>query len=162
MSIWRDPATIEEFKALATGDLSYGEIAKLLSHKYGPVSRSACIGKASRLGLNRPEPTFGTSVRERIARRDRSTPNVPRLRKGKPGQFLFDKVIDRIVEPGIIDLPPDQSAFAVTLADLGAERCRWPLGEPAHDMLYCGAVAESETPYCTRHCCIAYAKRRAA
>jgi GcrA cell cycle regulator len=44
-----------------------------------------------------------------------------------------------------------------TMADLTAQTCRWPSGDPKHkDFQFCGRPAEPGKPYCTPHCELGY------
>ncbi len=44
-----------------------------------------------------------------------------------------------------------------TMADLTAQTCRWPSGDPKHaDFQFCGRKAEQGKPYCPHHCSIGY------
>lgn len=40
---------------------------------------------------------------------------------------------------------------AITIANIGPGQCRYPLGEPTHDMPMCGAPCEELRPYCSEH-----------
>lgn len=54
------------------------------------------------------------------------------------------------------DLPPEVAANPVALFDLQDHHCRWPLGDPHHEMLHCGAQVALDRPYCPAHCRMAY------
>ena len=44
-----------------------------------------------------------------------------------------------------------------TMADLTANTCRWPSGDPKDaDFQFCGRPAEHGRPYCSPHCDIGY------
>lgn len=45
-------------------------------------------------------------------------------------------------------------AFIPTIATIQDGMCRWPMGEPAHDMPMCGAPCEGV--YCEEHHKISY------
>ena len=45
---------------------------------------------------------------------------------------------------------------AITIANIGPDQCRWPLGEPSRDMPMCGAPCEHLRPYCSEHSRIAF------
>lgn len=47
-------------------------------------------------------------------------------------------------------------AFITTIANVHDGMCRWPLGEPTHDMPVCGAPVDDLRPYCPDHCKRAY------
>jgi hypothetical protein len=85
-----------------------------------------------------------------------TTPQPARL-KIRPGHASQRAKEVQWIEPTeALDLPPDQSEFACTIAELGADMCRWPLGPTAADMRYCGS--ECVGTYCQRHRAIAYRK----
>lgn len=42
-------------------------------------------------------------------------------------------------------------AFITTIANVSDGQCRFPLGEPTHDMPMCGAPCEELRPYCPEH-----------
>lgn len=149
-SIWSNPAAIAEFRSMAASSLSYGEIARDMSRKYGPISRAACIGKAARMGIKKPRAMLDPTVEHK-----------PRPKRKVAG-FSFRKPLGERTEPVLIDLPADESPHAIGIMDLGQDHCRWPLGEPRRDMLYCGDLAFDGMPYCGRHHCIAYYRRGSA
>lgn len=48
----------------------------------------------------------------------------------------------------------------VTLIDLKANQCRWPIGDPKKsEFCFCGATAQKQ-PYCEEHRRIAYQQRK--
>jgi hypothetical protein len=100
------------------------------------VSRGAIIGKIHRLNGYRPMP------------------------KHKKVEAIQVKPIKRRPEPEpeavITDLAPDTSVFAVPIQNLRSSMCRYPLGMPSADMLYCGAA--SHGPWCPRHRRIVYTR----
>lgn len=112
----------------------------MIAAELGGVTRNACIGKAHRMGLLGKPPG-----------RPKQT-----MRKTPKRVAPVDRLKSLNLEPEITDLPPDQPPDACTLAALTDETCRWPLGTPAHDMLYCGSPHHAPFPYCTRHAQIAY------
>lgn len=133
---WTD-ARIESLKALAANGLSASQIAGEL----GGVSRNAVLGKLHRLNVPlklKPGQHF-----ERVA-------------KPKPRRAFGGATVVAAGGTEAIELPADQSPDACVLLDLTDESCRWPLGEPSHDMLYCGAAKLEGYPYCRRHCRLAF------
>lgn len=155
---WTDTRT-EDLKALAADGLSASQIAGEL----GGISRNAVIGKLYRMGISLLGPHGGSMPRPKRGAVERRTPFrappqkiqkvliQPKRNSGNGGPV-------NVVESFVIDLPPDQSEFACTIDHLGSVtemvRCRWPLGQPSADMLYCGA--ECTGTYCARHHRIAY------
>lgn len=93
-----------------------------IAEQLGGLSRSAVIAKARRMGVHI------TSYEEK-----RELGLLPPARKRKP----------TAIDPSL--------RFACTIMGLGDETCRWPMGEPTHDMLYCGAPTAGYGPYCAWH-----------
>ena len=134
----------DELKALWAKGFSASHIASEL----GGLTRNAVLGKLHRMKVAaRPKGLPKPKQKRRRA--------APRPKQPRPFDLLM-------AEPELIELPFDQSPDAITIAGLGDETCRWPLGQPAHDMLYCGSQRHAPFSYCTRHAQIAYkpAKRR--
>lgn len=133
-SIWTKPR-VEMLKAMWADGLS----GALIAHEFGlqgvVISRNAVVGKAVRLGLAREQRSPLQSIRRH------------------PGGV--NRIFERKTKP-LPELTPALSANPVTLMGLESRHCRWPLGEPSHDMLYCGDTAELDQPYCSTHCRLAY------
>lgn len=92
---------------------------------------------------------------------DKASLRPNRRRVNGKGAFSFSqKTIGEPKAPGIHELPQEPSDALVSLADLDAGRCRWPISGEALDMMFCGERAAGS--YCTRHHSIAYRGRRAA
>jgi len=100
------------------------------------VTRSAIIGKAHRMGLAGKKKV--NAVRKEMGPRPKRTRPMQRRPAFNPDTELTD-------------LPFDQSPDAMTIAGLTENTCRWPLGVPAHDMLYCGSETGGFGAYCGRH-----------
>lgn len=148
MSFWTDES-VAELKRLHRLNYSFSQIAAGLQ-QFGAASRNACIGKVSRLGLDRRIQGRAPGIPVRGTKR---RPLTSIALKPKP-QPRKHGVYEPIAEPAITDLPPDTSDCAVMLIDARDEQCRWPLGEPSAFMLVCGAPCEGT--YCARHSSIAY------
>lgn len=139
LSAWTDDR-IDLLRKLAADGLSAGMIGYELR-----VSRNAVIGKLHRLGL--------APIGKKVMARPRKPPTIKTRRHG----FNRPRVLAlALAEAPIIDLPPDESPDACTIAQLTAESCRWPLNDPTRDMLYCGAQKLDCSSYCARHARIAY------
>lgn len=142
LTMWSDER-MATLKRLVTERLTATEIGAEMG-----IGRGAVIGKLQRMGV----PLSGAhgGPKRPSPRHAPTTSNLPRPRKKlvKPPSPTPD------IEPELTDLPPDQSDFACTIHDLRDDTCRWPLGEPTHDMRYCGSPAKRV--YCGRHRAIAY------
>jgi GcrA cell cycle regulator len=138
---WTDER-IERLKEMWTEGLSASQIARAL----GEVTRNAVIGKVHRLGL------AGRAVAPRPAERPRpAAPQQPRLQTPAPrvAPMRAEPIAEEPLEPMPIN--------AVTVADLSASVCRWPIGDPATaDFRFCGRTAKYGAPYCEAHVRLAY------
>lgn len=149
---WSDER-IELLKKFWADGLSASQIAGQIPG----ASRNAIIGKVHRLGLARRHSTApSVTMRVRKPRQANGHHHVGAVHK------IARKRFDH-VDPAeqITDLPSDQSDCAVAFMEAGLN-CRWPLGEPTHDMMVCGAKPYEGLPYCARHCRLAYQPRGGA
>jgi len=133
---WTDER-IERLKTMWAEGLSASQIARAL----GEVTRNAVIGKVHRLGL------AGRATAPRVER-PRPAP-APRLHVPRVSVMRAEPVVEEPLEP----MPEN----AVTVADLSASVCRWPIGDPAQsDFRFCGRKAKAGAPYCEAHVRMAY------
>lgn len=109
-----------------------GKTAAEIAKELGGVTRNAVIGKAHRLKLsNRVSPI-----------QQNKKPAAP-----KP---VLEKKIKRPLEQ-------DNNREKVSLVDLGANACRWPIGDPREENFgFCGDRKMSGLPYCGEHAKVAY------
>lgn len=135
---------------------SFSNIAAAL----GGVSRNAVIGKAHRLGLFSPVMKPKPAHNPRGARGKRvDAPAPKRLRINTGGGRAFRGEVEFVVD-NLCELAPDTSDFACTIATLGSDMCRYVLGEPTADALYCGAPTR-RGPWCVRHHAIVWQPKAA-
>ena len=129
MSPWTDDKVALTEKLWLDG-FSYGQIAVELG-----ITRNSVSGFINRRGWKREPQTIKQKVE--------------RPREGKP--VTFQHVIAKITrpKPKDFDLPPDQSTFAVTFAELGSKHCRFPIGD--RPFMFCGAGKIEGSSYCGRH-----------
>ena len=124
-----------------------GRSCSLIAQALG-LTRNAVIGKVHRLGLPKRKEVLLSRNSERHYPKQRSKPKpekVPTLAR------LFNSAV---AEAGpIMELPPDQSAFAVSLLDIQHNQCRWPVSD--EPFLFCGDEKWSGHSYCLRHFAIA-------
>lgn len=148
-----------------------GWTATEISQQLG-VGRGAVIGKITRMGLQltgaytpaKPPSPRHAGIKPAKPSVERRAPLSPRRLKPANGRVrihtgggaAFRGQVEVIQDVEITDLPPDQSEFACTIAELADDMCRWPLGDPSADMRYCGAP--SVGPWCPRHRCIVFNK----
>jgi GcrA cell cycle regulator len=126
-----------------------GLSASQIAGELGGVTRNGVIGKLHRLGLanSRPHRPIRTSDDINAQRR---------VRRMRTQRQRFRERLPDPEEQAVIDLPANQSPDAIPFMQAGDGQCRWPLGEPTHQMMVCGARQLPECPYCARHARIAY------
>jgi GcrA cell cycle regulator len=139
---WTD-TRVERLRKFWADGRSASEIAALL----GEVTRNAVIGKVHRLGL------AGRRTTSRQPRR--SSP-----RRDSSGRVKLRQAHARFVRPAAPLLPPPPppvAALMLTLRQLRADQCHWPIGDPKEDGFgYCGCQKAPGVPYCAHHAAIAY------
>lgn len=151
---------IEALKKMNADGFSASQIAAAL----GGISRNSVCGKIHRLGLSIP-----------IKRTARPKPEPRKKAERPPSNFVpWMKLPKREEAPDVAPTEAQNEATAlpseptpetrVTLLDLTATTCRWPLGEPVE--FYCGGEIAHGRVYCPHHCRMAFVKpsdrRRAA
>lgn len=117
--------------------LSCSQIAKRIGD---PCTRNAVIGKKVRMKL--PNPT--------TQRRTYSTKVAPAApRPGRKAPTLKPRLIDA-------EAPLEICGALVTLENLVAGMCRWPIGDPIDPgFRFCGNTPMGRRPYCEAHAAIA-------
>lgn len=174
---WTDER-VERLSALWLEGRSASQIAAELGEG---VSRNAVIGKVHRLGLSgRAVPPTAASAPPRVrdivlpepraaaeeptgAAIAEAAPLVPELEEvvmagpavevaPAPEPITFDLPALRAVKDVVIPL-----SDRVTLLELGASMCRWPLGDPTKaEFRFCGCRAVGTLPYCQDHARVAF------
>lgn len=151
MSGWTEERS-ERAKKLWLDGWSASQIAKDL----GGVSRNAVIGRLTRLGL---APSHASVPKPRA-----SAPRVPQVQRRLKSDTASARNIGRTTRSDgtpVSTTPPQPiveraargaaAPLMVSLADLGAHMCKWPIGDPAReDFGFCGHRAETG-PYCPAH-----------
>jgi GcrA cell cycle regulator len=156
----------EERVALLKQRWAEGLSARTIAQELGaPLTRCAVLGKIHRLGLVQPEFKRRHPEKERaVLKRPRPPRVAPRLGVRGPSRLMAAFQALGLDAPfgapdaRVVHAHADK-AFgpACGLLDLGAETCRWPVGEPdAADFVFCGAARFQRYPYCLAHCLIAY------
>lgn len=163
---WTDER-VAKFKDLYAQGLSHSQIGAALG-----ISRNACIGKATRLGLQhrvpprKPKPWVDAGVSERTWQR-RQAKASHRLFEARGGvsyrrnhnapAHSFEAVT---IGSYATDLEPEAIANPVTLMELQEHHCRWPHDIPGEPMMYCGAASVLGFSYCFCHWRMAYLASR--
>lgn len=176
---WTDEA-VARLSALNAKGITTREIANAISAEFGMTfTRNAVIGKIHRLGIanerasaREDDPRVqmireldaqGVSRREIIAtvrcRFELVTAVLGRLPKkeaiarrnsGRRTAQSWSAPAIR-AETGFTD-----ASLRLRFEDLKATSCRWPVGHPGKDLLFCGAEKIEGKPYCACHCKTAY------
>lgn len=172
MSEWT-PERVELLKKLYEDGNSFSEIASTL----GGTTRGAVGGKLNRLGLTIGKSKTGGAGELMVARQRTHANQLAGLQFAKrqnakrqensvaARSFRETKAQElraQFEAVEITDLPPDQSAFAVSFSNLTNNKCKYPVSGDARDlgaMLFCGDVQHPDHSYCARHCRIAYRPR---
>lgn len=115
-----------------------GYSASQISKELGGVSRNAVIGKIHRMGLARKTPRPPKIARARPPRRAKAY--AAPLQQAQP------------VAP-----EPLAPTLQVSLDQLNAFTCRWPIGDPQEaDFSFCGRTCSAAETYCPGHRALAY------
>lgn len=148
---------VAELKILQADGKSAEQISRIM--KVG--SRSAVIGKLHRLNI-KGFLKRGPTINDR-----RQPPHLSTTRP--PSKPIVIRPTGRHSGPQVapdspaVDLPSEPSDYATLLVEAREDQCRYPLGEPSHNMLVCGAPGY---PYCEHHRAICWTptdrRRRAA
>ena len=113
-----------------------GKTAAEIAKELGGVTRNAVIGKAHRLKL---------SGRVSPIQQNKKPANKSVAPKPKPA-----------VKAKAIQIE-DEKREKVSLSDLKAGQCRWPIGDPKDENFgFCGCEALPGLPYCMEHAQVAY------
>lgn len=128
---------------------SASEIAAVLG---GGTTRNAVIGVVHRMGLpgrRALRPRGEVKPPEKPKRVP--TPSISPVSGQSPVRpDVPQELVDAFSTPAIT--VPEPSRGRVTLVQLTATTCRWPIGDPAKpDFRFCGEVAPVEKPYCCEH-----------
>lgn len=151
---WADkPEAVDRLRTYYGAGDSYSQCALKIQTEFGGVlTRSSIGGKVMRAGMKQlraPKPAPKPKPPVRTERNGFRKPPAQRMVVGRGKNNTYVDAVKMVDLPEITDLPPDTSPDACTIAGLTDWMCRWPLSEPAHDMLYCGAA--SFGPWCSRH-----------
>jgi hypothetical protein len=135
---WTDER-VERLAAMWS-DATAADIAAALNELPGPalVTRNAAIGKARRLGLP-PKVEY-------------ASPGRP-LKQCRPRGYEWRERMRAVaVEPeipAVLAAPADP--LWLTILDVGADQCRYPVDGTDNPILFCGHPAAPKSPYCWEH-----------
>lgn len=158
-SIWsRDPEMDKRLRELVALGLSYGKISGIMG-----LTRNQVIGRATRLKLEKPSdrqfspPQAGWKL-ERDAAKERHERSRQQAKVQALGKFQIPasaprrppsvEITDTITR--IEDFVPHHERRG--LLDLGANQCRWPIGDPqSAEFHFCHRDSVGGLPYCHAH-----------
>jgi len=145
---WPDDRT-EYLRAALKTDASLHRIADDMSKHFDvPISRSALIGKAHRLGED---------LKMRNAKPDdEKKPTTPR--RGRPRKVAEPQAHPAPPTPLPPQAGPRPGEVWLTFEQLKHDSCRYPFG-PRPPFLFCG-TATQEPPYCVAHAELCYPRLR--
>lgn len=154
-SIWRISENDEILKRLWADGMS----ASLIAAQITGASRNAVIGRVHRLGLSgRQTPLNITLARKTPATRAPRPSKPRRIADYAKDTSLATRAIarkKRAEEPvaEVLDLPPDQSAHALTFLARPLDTCCWPLNDitPIELHMVCASPRDDSRSYCDRH-----------
>ncbi len=147
---WSDER-VEKLKSLWAEGLSASQIAAEL----GGVSRNAVIGKVHRLKLSGRSAKSGSAKHQRKPAAQKSAPaGFPSVKAPfRTGNLAlaFSPEIDAETDIEPLSETGDVLPMAryLTLLELDACSCRWPIGDPrSEDFRFCGAPTQPGDIYC--------------
>jgi GcrA cell cycle regulator len=149
-TVWT-PERDEDLRQLLTAGLSSSEVAGILSKRYKiQITKNAVIGRAGRqkipLGCNSGRPKGEPKPAPAPKRMDRSRPDIA-LRNGHGGKPIPPPYVPKRapIKPG-----------HVSMLQLKDDMCRWPTGDGADNIRFCGMPQSESGPYCREHGRLAY------
>ena len=149
---------VEQLRNYVTAGLTCSQIADEIG-----VTRNAVIGKIHRLGLStagRKPAALAKQMREGPLQARRQTRLVRLLRAAHAQMAEAAQPRDPLQAPAVapvIETTQIESARRCSLLELGGDRCRWPLGDPATaSFAFCGNDAVTGFSYCVGHARLAY------
>jgi GcrA cell cycle regulator len=148
---WTEAMDASLRKAYEAGS-SYAECAAVINVEFGlGITRNACIGRGSRLGLNGnvPRPTRTSPPKRPVVQRERQ--------RYSPESRRMMTIVEGA--PVVAISRPDLDAMSLRLSvvDLDKLTCRWPAGgEDGNPITFCGCAPASGLVYCAPHARIAY------
>ena len=152
---------VEILKKLWSEGLSASQIATAI----GGVSRNAVIGKVHRLKLAGRAKTGSVSAAATVV----AAKNVGKVSLAQTATKAADdflhaeehQTFEPVQDPKPVDLDASAQDVSkerrISLLELTEATCKWPTGDPLVEGFYfCGAEAESSSPYCKHHSKIAF------
>ena len=159
---WSDDM-LETLRVLIVDEKQTGsQAAAALAAKFGrPFTRNMVVGMAARngwrSGLNAHEARFGLKPRP-IVKSPTRIKATPVASCSAPAPVPAPRLAVKPATPLCVVAPIDDwSPRRITLLELGAGLCRFPIGDPRSDSFaFCGAPTAPEKTYCPHCAGIAY------
>lgn len=120
-------------------------------------SRSAVAGRARRIGVH---------LKGHLYQRMSETPTKIHTHSWSPNEVVTPvKRAIRVAQARarVAALEPASRSGGMTMMELRAHHCRWPIGDPRDpNFSFCGELRADEGPYCTEHRARAYQPAKAS
>ena len=144
-AFWGDEANVEKLKKLYAEGKSNGQISKAFG---GAVSRNAIIGKVNRLGLKRGGEYMREQSAKQTAKRQAA---IAREEKKRLALKIAPAAAPSTIRPPTppSEPPKPPKALMLTLVELKAGQCKWPIGDD-RPQRFCG-LAKADDRYCAFH-----------
>lgn len=162
------PEAIENLRKWRAEGLSSSQISTALAKEYrSPVSRSAVIGKLSRLGIAPPSRQASQVAAKINGARQTMPPRrfLSAQERTLPEAVATRRVVDLIRAEKREQAPKPPVAEVASpspccLLDLTPRSCRWPIATPAPDgqVQFCNKDHQGNGPYCAGHAKRAYTR----
>ena len=140
---------MDELRRLMASGMTSGMVAKIMK-----ITRSAVIGKASRMGLKWETPP---AVKD-TTKRPKREPLMDRMTKERIAAKAKGQA--RIAAMVIVEWTREP----IAIADLEPHNCRWPVNAwpegKGHRAKLCGAPKVEGSVYCGKHHSVAYLPAR--
>ena len=126
------------------------------------VSKSAVIGRASRIGLGKPYAevfNLGRKFEIKPKATTSSSINVVKRPTGFARMRQEAPRVKKLPIPKLNDSTTPLNGVGVKVWDLGNDHCRWVIGEPK-DLTFCGNEKHKGSSYCPTHFALSKASQR--
>ena len=157
-NFWKVGDRLEVLKRLYDEGATFSHMAAQIGDG---CSRSACVGKAQRMGWTRSADIEADNRAGARRKATRASVEAAKARRvSKPAKPRLSVISNRQVfaQP---DEPRPPRAFvprfvdepgSATILTIGDRMCRWPIGDPqSDDFTLCGAYAHEGRVYCCAH-----------
>lgn len=134
-----------------------GLSAREIAERLGGLTRNAVLGKLHRAGLARTQSSEVLRAKlQRRRQRARAAKEAAQAPKPAPVVIVADQgKLGEFLPITVLDIPR-----VLSLLELEAHHCRYPIGEPLEG--FCGCTAIEGKPYCPGHHARAFTAPRAS